>query len=106
MEERGLDCMERKIKVIVQKEEILDFVRKGEDCKIEVDYIDGIAEVYVLPIEASGFENEINSQTIEAYDYKEFEEEEDYLDWLVGCYDIPYEATNGEDEYLINLDFQ
>lgn len=95
-----------KVKVLVKKDEILEFVRKGEDCKIEIDYSDGVAEAYVLPIEASGFENKISSQTIEAYDYNEFEDEEDFLDWFVGCYDMPYEVTSGEGEYLIKIDFQ
>lgn len=98
--------MGTKIKVVVKKEEILDFARRGEDCKIEIDYSDGVAEAYVLPIEASGFQNEINSQTIGACDYNEFEVEEDFLDWLVDCYDKPYEATSGKDEYLIKIDFQ
>lgn len=98
--------METKIKVIVKKEEVLDFIRGGEDCKIEIDYDGNFAEAYVLPIEASGFENKINTQTIEACDYKEFEEEVDYLDWLVDCYDKPYEATSGEDEYLIKIEFE
>ena len=98
--------METKIKVIVKKEEVLDFIRGGEDCKIEIDYSDGVAEAYVLPIEASGFQNEINSQTIGACDYNEFEVEEDFLDWLIDCYDKPYEATSGEDEYLIKIEFE
>lgn len=98
--------METRIRVVVQKDEILDFVRGGEDCKIEIDYSDGVAEAYVLPIEASGFQNEINSQTIGACDYNEFEVEEDFLDWLVDCYDKPYEVTRGEDEFLIKIDFQ
>ena len=96
----------KSIKVLVNKEEILDFARRGEDCKIEIDYSDGVAEAYVLPIEASGFQNEINSQTIGACDYNEFEVEEDFLDWLVDCYDKPYETTSGEDEYLIKIDFK
>lgn len=98
--------MGTKIKVVVKKEEILDFARRGEDCKIEIDYSDGIAEAYVLPVEASGFQYKIDSQIIEACDYNEFEEEEDFLDWFVGCYDIPYEATSGEDEYLIKIEFE
>lgn len=96
----------KSIKVLVNKDEILDFVRGGEDCKIEIDYSDGVAEAYVLPIEASGFQNKINSQIIEACDYNEFEVEENFLDWLIDCYDKPYEATSGEDEYLIKIDFK
>lgn len=95
-----------KVEVLVKKDEILDFVRKGENCKIEIDYSDGVAEAYVLPIEASGFQNKIDSQIIEACDYNEFEEEEDFLEWSIGCYDIPYEVTRGEDEFLIKIDFQ
>ena len=96
----------KSIKVLVNKEEILDFARRGEDCKIEIDYSDGIAEAYVLPVEASGFKYKICSQIIEAYDYTEFEEEEDYLDWFISCYDIPFEVTDGEDEYLIKIEFE
>ncbi|MDU5183740.1 MAG: hypothetical protein E6214_00485 [Peptoniphilus harei] len=96
----------KEIKVTVSLEEVLEFVRE-EDCKIEIDYDGNLAEAYVLPIEAAGFEDKINTQTIEAYDYQEFDgDEEAYIDWLTGCYDRPYEAVDGEEEYSIKIDFE
>jgi hypothetical protein len=99
----------KQIKVEVKLEEVLEFVRNEEDCKIEIDYnkIDGSYDAYVLPIDASGFEDKINTQTIEAYDYQEFDgDEEAYIDWLTGCYDRPYEAADGEEEYSIKINFE
>ena len=98
----------KSIKVLVDKKEILEFVKKGENCKIEIDY-DRDTEVYdayVLPLEAAGFEKKINTQTLEAYDYEEEGDEEAYLDWLIWCYDEPFKVTDGEDEYLIKIEFQ
>lgn len=98
----------KSIKVLVDKEEILKFVRKGENCKIEIDYDRDteIYDAYVLPLEATGFENKINTQTLNAHDYEEEGDEESYLDWLIWCYDEPFEATDGEYEYLIKIEFQ
>lgn len=97
----------KEIKVEVKLEEVLEFVRNEEDCKIEIDSDNNAAEAYVLPIEAAGFEDKINTQTIEAYDYQEFDgDEEAYIDWLTGCYDRPYEAVDGEEEYSININFE
>lgn len=97
----------KEIKVEVKLEEVLEFVREDRDCKIEIDYDknDGNYDAYVLPVDA-GFEDKINTQTVEAYDYQEFDgDEEAYIDWFTGCYDRPYEAVDGEEEYLIKIDF-
>lgn len=97
----------KEIKVTVSLEEVLEFVRNEEDCKIEIDFDGNAAEAYVLPIGAAGFEDKINTQEIEAYDYQEFDgDEEAYIDWLTGCYDKPYEAEDGEEEYSIKINFE
>lgn len=98
----------KEIKVTVKLEEVLEFVREDRDCKIEIDYdkIEKSYDAYVLPIEAAGFEEKINTQPVEAYDYQEFDgDEEAYIDWLTGCYDRPYEAADGEEEYSIKINF-
>lgn len=99
----------KEIKVTVSLTEVLEFVKNEEDCKIEIDYNknDKTYDAYVLPINAAGYERKINTQPIEAYDYKEFNgDEEAYIDWLSNCYDIQYEAENGKEEYLIKIDFE
>lgn len=96
----------KKITVSVKLEEVLEFVRDEKDCKIEIDYNDGNYDAYVLPLEAAGFEEKINIQPVEAYDYQEFDgDEEAYIDWFTGCYDRPYEAADGEEEYSIKINF-
>lgn len=99
----------KKITVSVKLEEVLEFVREERDCKIEIDYdkIDESYDAYVLPIDAAGFEEKINIQPVEAYDYQEFDgDEEAYIDWFTGCYDRPYEAEDGEEEYSIKINFE
>lgn len=94
----------KEIKVTVKIEEILEFLREERDCKIEIDYDKNAEEydAYVLPLEAAGFEDKINTQTLETYDYKEFKEEKEYIDWLIDCYNRPYET----EDYSIKIDFE
>lgn len=98
----------KEIRVDVELEEVLEFVRIERDCFIEIHYDknDGSYDAYVLPSDAAGFEEKIDSQFVETYDYQEFEgDEEAYIDWLVGCYDRPYEVVDGEEEYSIKINF-
>lgn len=60
----------------------------------------------MISIDAAGYKEKINIQSLEAYDYQEFDgDEEAYIDWLTGCYDRPYEAVDGEEEYSIKINF-
>ena len=98
----------KEIKVTVKLEEVLEFAREDRDCKIEIDYDqnDGSYDAYVLPVDAAGFEEKVDTQVVEAYDYQEFDgDEEAYIDWFTGCYDRPYEAADGDEEYLIKITF-
>ena len=94
----------KEIKVNVELEEVLEFVREDRDCKIEIDYDknDGSYDAYVLPVDAAGFEEKVDTQVVEAYDYQEFDgDEEAYIDWFTGCYDRPYDV----EDYSIKINF-
>ena len=86
------------IKVQVQASEILEYMKDGGDCKIEIS---GTGDAYMLPLEAYGFKDTILVQVIEASDYKELENDTDFISWLSDAYeDVELEATNGQ---LINI---
>lgn len=80
--------------VKVKLSEVLDFVKDGKDCKIEID---ADSKANVLPIDAAGYDDTIAKQELYASDYEECGSEKDYVDWLEGCYDdFELEANNGE----------
>ena len=86
------------IKVQVQANEILRYIKEGIDCKIEVGKQ---GDAYMLPLEAYGFEDTVLVQVIEAYHLEELESEADFISWLKDAYDnIELIATNGQ---LINI---
>ena len=89
------------IKVEVKASEILDYIKEGQDCKIEIS---GPGDADILPLEAYGDRDTVLVQVIEASDYKEVEGEADFISWLryayeggsalhffiVACFDTPY----------------
>ncbi len=75
-------------------ENILDFTRNGQDCKMEIG-VDGTA--YFMPINAAGYHDTILIQEYLAYDYEDCENEDQYKEWLSDCYyGAKMEAKNGE----------
>ena len=90
--------MKNLLKVQVQASDILEYMKDGEDCKIEID---SQGDAYVLPLEASGFKDTVLVQVIEAYHYKELESDTDFISWLKDAYE-DVELT-GLDEQLINI---
>lgn len=89
----------KKLVVKLDVEEILEFVKNGEDCKLEVCKDEFVA---VMPAEAAGYEDAILVQTFDAYDYEDAGDEEAYIDWLKSCYKgEEFEAG----EYLITFEF-
>lgn len=86
--------------VKVHMENILEFTRNGQDCKMEIS-ADGTA--YFMPINAAGYRDTILIQEYLAYDYEDCENEEQYKEWLADCYyGAPMEAKNGE---LVKIEF-
>ena len=82
------------MKVQVQASEILEYIKEGVCCKIEVDKQ---GEAYVLPLEAYGFEDTILTQVIEAYHYEEMENDAEFIDWVKYIYNTTeLEATNNQ----------
>lgn len=88
-------------KVKVKAQEILDFVKEDQDCKLEI-YKDG--DYAVLSAEAKGYEN-ILTQEFSAYDFEDLgSDEEAYKDWLKSCYfDQEFQC---EDEQTIEIEIQ
>lgn len=98
----------------VELNEILDFVRNGEDCKITINGKDEDFEANVLPLNASGYDDEICSQEISFSDYeeilREYGGENDYVDWLKDSYSEPveiikYPALIDNERYVIKYTF-
>lgn len=84
----------------VEMKEILEFMREGKDCKIQVE-CDGIA--WVTPIDATNFGTTVLTQELEAWQYEDFGDEEAYADWLTRAYyDFYFEFGNG---YSIEIEF-
>ena len=82
------------IKVEIRAREILEYMKDGRDCKIEIS---GSGEGDILPLEAYGYDDTILIQSIEAYFYKELESEADFVGWLRDAYkDVELEATGGQ----------
>lgn len=82
----------------VNYEDILSFLRTGEDCKVEF-YKDGTTAVF--PIEAQGYPN-IMKQEFYVYDYQQCDTEKEYKDFISVCYIKPlvnedYSSNRGED---------
>lgn len=86
--------------VKINLEEILEFLRDGKDCKVEIDSNGWSA---VIPDDAAGYEDTILVQHFEAYDYEECEDEEDYIGWLKSSFADEIEAKNGE---LIKIELE
>lgn len=83
--------------VKINLDEILEYVQNGEDCKVEVS-ADG--QAYVLDQEATGYDDTILTQNLEAYDYEECESVEGYTEWLEDCFQNELEA----DDEVIKLE--
>lgn len=80
--------------VKINLEEVMEFVKDGRDCKVEID-ADG--QAYVMAAEAAGYEDTILIQQFDAYDYEECESEAQYTEWLESCYiGEELEAKNGK----------
>ena len=93
--------------VKVEMEKVLEFMREGKDCKIEISS-DG--DAYVLPFDAAGYHDTIVILDLYADDFEEDDDQElpgdtydYYMDWLNGCYrNVEIEAKNGE---LVKIEF-
>ena len=82
------------IKAEIKADEILEYIREGQDCKIEIT---GAGGAYVLPLEAYGFEDAVLIQVIEAYHLEELDSEADFISWLKDSYeDMELEATGDQ----------
>lgn len=81
------------IRVRLEVKEILGYLRRGENCKVEIN---SAGEAYVLPQEAAGYQDTILVQVFEAADLEDAGSEEDYKEWLASCYMEQLEAKNGE----------
>ena len=83
------------IKIEIKASDILEYMKDGEDCKIEID---GAGAGYIMPAEAYGFEDTILTQVIEAYHLEELESEADFfIGWLADAYEgVELEATGGQ----------
>ena len=80
--------------VKVNVEEILDFVRNGEDCRLEIDK-DGWHTV--ISNDASGYPDTVLKQEFYAYDYDDCENEIGYINWLMECYyESHFETEDGQ----------
>lgn len=81
--------------VQVKASDIIEFVKEGEDCRLEIDR-DG--DYAVMSSTAAGYDDTILTQEFSAHDYEECESENEYIDWLENCYyTVALEATNGEE---------
>lgn len=87
------------IKVRLEAEEILTYLRKGEGCKVEIN---PAGEAYVLPQEAAGYQDTILVQIFEAADLEDAGSEENYKEWLASCYMEQLEAKDGA---LVKIEF-
>lgn len=86
--------MKNLLNVEVKASEILEYVKDGKDCKIEINE-DG--DGYILPAEAYGYEDTVLTQVIEAYHYEEIENNTEFINWLKDAYENEeLEATNGQ----------
>ena len=81
------------IKARLEVKEILAYLRKGENCKVEINQ-DGAA--YVLPQEAAGYQDTILVQYFAADDLAIAVSVEEYKQWLECSFIEPLEAKNGE----------
>ena len=71
------------VKVKVNVNEILEFVRDGEDCRLEIDK-DGCHRVMMS--NAAGYADTVLTQDFLAYDYEDCDSEEEYINWIIDCY--------------------
>ena len=71
------------IKIEIEASEILDYMKEGQDCKIEID---GSGAGYIVPAEAYGYGDAILTQVIEAYHFEELGSEADFISWLKDAY--------------------
>ena len=86
--------------VKVKVEEILEFVRDGEDCRLEIDK-DGWHAV--IRGSASGYPDTVLKQDFQAYDYEDCDNEEEYIQWLIDCYyQANFELKDGQ-EFTIEI---
>ena len=82
------------MQVEIKASEILEYVREGQDCKIEIA---GGGAGCVLPLEAYGYDDTIFIQSLEAELYEEIESEADFISWLKDAYkDVELEASSGQ----------
>ena len=90
----GGNEMKNLLNVEVKASEILEYVKDGNDCKIEINK-DG--DAYMLPAEAYGYEDTVLTQVIEACHYEEIENNAEFINWLKDAYENEeLEATNGQ----------
>lgn len=89
-----------KMLVKVNVNEILEFVRDGEDCRLEIDK-DGWHGV--IGNSASGYPDTVLKQKFYAYDYEECENEEEYIQWLIDCYYQEHFETEDGQEFTIEI---
>lgn len=87
------------IKVRLEVEEILGYLRRGENCKVEIN---PAGEAYVLPQEAAGYQDTILVQAFEAADLEDACSEKSYKEWLASCYMEQLEAKDGT---LVKIEF-
>lgn len=114
VEELEKNKIDTYLSVNVELNKILDFVRSGEDCKIAVNGKDEDFEANVVPLNASGYDNEICSQEISFSDYEDifraYGGENDYIEWLKNSYSEPieiikYPALIDSERYVIKFNF-
>ena len=87
------------MEVKVSFKEILGYLRRGQNCKVEID---PAGEAYVLPQEAAGYHDTILVQIFEAADLEDAGSEENYKEWLASCYMEQLEAKDGA---LVKIEF-